>query len=72
MKVKELIKLLKTEDSDSIVLLSSDEEGNSFSPLREVSDEGHWDKDTGSFESDELFNPLLLEKTPKVVVLWPC
>ena len=33
--VKELKELLKNEDDDAIIVLSSDEEGNSFSPLHE-------------------------------------
>jgi len=33
MKVKELIKLLKKEDQEKLVIMSSDGEGNSFSPL---------------------------------------
>lgn len=33
MKVKELIEFLKKQPQDATVLLSSDEEGNSYSPL---------------------------------------
>jgi len=33
--VKELKELLENEDDDAIIVLSSDEEGNSFSPLHE-------------------------------------
>lgn len=33
MKVKELIKWLKKQQQDAMILLSSDEEGNSYSPL---------------------------------------
>ncbi|MDR3504363.1 MAG: hypothetical protein P4L79_17485 [Legionella sp.] len=33
MKVKELIELLKKENQEAIVIMSSDEEGNSFSPF---------------------------------------
>lgn len=33
MKVKDLIKVLKELPEDAIVVLSSDEEGNSYSPL---------------------------------------
>lgn len=35
MTVKELKELLQNEDDESIVVLSSDEEGNSFSPLED-------------------------------------
>jgi len=37
MTIKELIKLLKKEDPNRLVIMSSDSEGNSFSPLSEVS-----------------------------------
>ena len=33
MKVKNLIKVLKTQDPEARVILSSDEEGNNMSPL---------------------------------------
>lgn len=33
MKVKELIKWLKKQPQEAMILLSSDEEGNSYSPL---------------------------------------
>jgi len=33
MKVKELIKMLESENQEAIVIMSSDGEGNSFSPL---------------------------------------
>ena len=36
MRVKQLIKILKTMDPDLVVVLSSDEEGNSFGELRDV------------------------------------
>ena len=38
MKVKELIKLLKKEDQEKLVIMSSDGEGNSFSPLSDFGD----------------------------------
>ncbi len=34
--VKQLKKLLDTIDDDRIIVMSSDEEGNSYSPLRQV------------------------------------
>lgn len=33
MKIRELIKLLEQEDGDKLVIMSSDGEGNRFSPL---------------------------------------
>ena len=36
MKIKELIKLLEKEDPDRIVIMASDAEGNSYSPLSSV------------------------------------
>lgn len=36
MTVKQLIKLLQAEDPNRIVIMSSDSEGNSYSPLSSV------------------------------------
>lgn len=49
MKVKELIKFLKTQDQNAEVLLSSDEEGNSFSPV----DIEHCGYATGDFDKEK-------------------
>jgi hypothetical protein len=38
MKVKELIKILKKENQEAIVIMSSDGEGNRYSPLSGFSD----------------------------------
>ena len=38
MKVKELIELLKQENQEKLVIMSSDGEGNSFSPLCDFGD----------------------------------
>jgi hypothetical protein len=37
MKVRELIKLLRTLNQDAVVVLSTDEEGNGFGPLEDYS-----------------------------------
>jgi len=36
MKVKELIKLLQKADSEAIVIMAKDSEGNYFSPLSDI------------------------------------
>lgn len=51
MKVKELIEFLKTQNQDAMVLLSSDEEGNSYSPV-DIENcgyaSGNFDKEKGT------------------------
>jgi len=42
MKVKELIRLLKQEDQEKLVIMSSDGEGNSFSPLADFGDTDYY------------------------------
>lgn len=73
MKVKELIELLKKLDPESMVLLSSDEEGNNFSPM--------YDFGTGNFEKDSESDYPVLEYSWSIkkedahgnyVVLYPC
>lgn len=48
MRVKDLVKLLKTLPQDSLVVLSKDSEGNSFSPLP-----GEYNYSTGLFVRDD-------------------
>lgn len=38
MKVKELIEMLQSENQEAIVVMSSDGEGNSFSPVADFGD----------------------------------
>lgn len=47
MKVKELIKFLKTQKQDALVCLSCDEEGNNYSPLA-----NNYFVQLGNFEED--------------------
>lgn len=49
MKVKELIDFLKKQNQDVTVLLSSDEEGNEFSPV----DIEHCGYATGNFDNEK-------------------
>ena len=49
MKVKELIDFLKKQQQDATVLLSSDEEGNSYSPV----DIGGCGFATGNFDGEK-------------------
>ena len=53
MKVKELIEFLKKQPQDAVVLLSSDEEGNSYSPV----DVEHCGYASGNFE-EEINSPI--------------
>ena len=48
MKVNELIEFLKKQNQEATVLLSSDEEGNSYSPL----DIEHCGYATGNFDKE--------------------
>ena len=38
MKVKELIEMLQKENQEAIVVMSSDGEGNSYSPVADIGD----------------------------------
>jgi hypothetical protein len=46
MKVKELIKILKKADPDALVVVSSDGEGNNYSPVCDFDDSFRYEKDT--------------------------
>ena len=48
MKVKELIELLRKENPEATVLLSSDEEGNEYELLDYSFYNGNFDKEKGS------------------------
>lgn len=48
--VKKLKKLLEKEQDDAMVVLSSDEEGNSFSPLYEVCGLARYNKSDRSID----------------------
>jgi hypothetical protein len=50
MKVKKLIKLLKKQDPDRLVVLSTDGEGNSYSPVSDMSTGGYRAENTWSGE----------------------
>jgi len=58
MKVKELIDFLKKQQQNATVLLSSDEEGNSYSPV----DIGGCGYATGNFDSEKN-SPLSIENS---------
>lgn len=65
MTVAKLIKLLSKQDPKSLVVLSSDAEGNSFSPLA-VATPLYYDADDNAVgEEDEVTNG------KACVVLWP-
>lgn len=71
MKVSELIALLKDFDQDQLVVISSDAEGNNFSPLSEAGNDYQ-------YVADSTWSGYLLDdgadeelKAEKAVVLWP-
>ncbi len=46
MKVRELIEILKGYDQEATVIVSSDEEGNSYHYLSDAMSEGNFDEDS--------------------------
>lgn len=76
MTVGELIALLEDYDEDTIVIISSDGEGNNFSPLSDVG-AGHYIEQTGwsgDFVSEEDAiedDNINLESAEPAIVLWP-
>lgn len=78
MKVSELIELLQELDTpDALVILSSDGEGNSFSPVSEGFGVGQYEADntwSGSFYDQEEYGDLDPDEKPDTcdaVVIWP-
>ncbi len=70
MKVKDLIKILQTHDQESLVVLSSDAEGNSYSEARNI-ESYYFDEDNSEIrelEDDEDEDLFFLKKC---VVIWP-
>lgn len=75
MTVAQLLKRLKGVDPKALIVMSSDGEGNSFSPLSEAADglylaESEWSGELWSPDNEDQ------EETPpkkakKVIVLWP-
>lgn len=63
MKVSELIELLNKIDPENRVILSADEEGNSFSPLFSI-EVGGYDAENREFLEDD-------EEGVPCVVCWP-
>lgn len=68
--VRQLIDILTEEDPTAFVIMSKDEEGNTFRPLADVST-GMWDND-----NEEMLDKDDVEEEDKslldhVVVLWP-
>jgi hypothetical protein len=75
MKVSELIKALSELDPDAEVVMSSDAEGNGFSPLSDVT-EGWYEADStwsGEFGccSDGCDNDQACTGEENAVALWP-
>lgn len=77
MKVKELMEVLKGLDPDTVVVMSSDPEGNSFHEVTAVNPESGWDGDTvGLWEltkqdRDSGYTEEDVVNDRKAVVLWP-
>ena len=55
MKVEDLIDFLKKQPQDAEVLLASDEEGNSYSPVEMPYASGNFDKEKGTIEDPKNF-----------------
>lgn len=81
-KVAELIKVLKEYDDDTLIVMSSDAEGNSYSPLSSFCEgyyapENTWsgtfftDEDIEDDEEEEIFDEEMKEKAIKCLVIWP-
>ncbi len=82
MKVRELIKKLEIENQEAIVIMSSDAEGNNYSPLSGVADgayepENDYRGEVGCLElTDELIDEGydgedILENGEIAVILYP-
>lgn len=75
MTVKELINLLKKQPSDFQVVLSSDSEGNDYSPISGYAQGFYLPKDLfhGNFTdvSCPHFNKYQMEKARDAIVLYP-
>lgn len=79
MKVKDLIKQLQKIDQERLVILSSDEEGNSYSLLRVVSECAYSEEDrivgleelTAVDEKDGYSEEDVIADGIKAVCLWP-
>lgn len=84
MKVKELIELLKEQDGEREVVMSTDGEGNSYSPLSDISTAGYradstWSGEIGpeewtdkmeedGYDEEDVYNG---EGDVPALVLWP-
>lgn len=71
MKVKELLEMLKNTPEDFEVILSSDAEGNSYSPASGLGD-AYYDEEN-SWSGNVVFGRELEEQGLKenAVILWP-
>lgn len=69
MKVKDLIKKLKEFDPDSLVVLSSDSEGNSFSEAQDLG--SFLFKDGEICKEEEAEEDFLLLDWSRSVVIYP-
>ncbi len=66
MSIKDLIKKLKQFDPESVVVLSADEEGNSFNKAQDI--EGFLFKDGEICKEEELEDG---HDWSRAIVLWP-
>jgi hypothetical protein len=77
MKVKELLELLNDVDPEAEVVLSSDGEGNSFSPCADYSPQyryeadSTWNGELVSAEDPDEFDEERWNEAVPCVVLWP-
>jgi hypothetical protein len=71
--VKQWIHMLKELPQDAVVIVSSDPEGNSYSPLSNGIANAYWNIQINELidEDEEDFEELLPEEKIKAVVLFP-
>ena len=68
--VKKLIQQLKKCDQNAVVIMSSDEEGNSLSPLFQIEQGGKYDKENNEILYPEDC-PIPINDLPKAILFWP-
>lgn len=73
MKVKELIELLKRQNQSALVLLSSDEEGNCYSPFESWISTGNFDtgNKSGYGVKDQCYSMKEEEFHGPYIILYP-
>jgi hypothetical protein len=76
MKKNELIEILNLIEGNPEIIMSSDPEGNSFSPLVEYTYPAKWQEETATeeqqlFDGEDLENYEIPETAVDAVIIWP-